>query len=88
MPNIESARKELRKVKKRAEANRLWTSSISDLMKNSKKLIEKKEIQKAEALVLKAIQILDKAAQRNVIKKGAADRKKSRLVKKLNQIKK
>lgn len=88
MPNIESARKELRKAKKRTVANRLWTSSISDLMKNSKRLIEKKEIQKAEALVLKALQILDKAAQRKVIKKGTADRKKSRLIRKLNQIKK
>ena len=45
-----------------------------------KKLIASKKITEAIALVNSAYKAIDKAAKGNTIKKGAADRKKSRLM--------
>jgi small subunit ribosomal protein S20 len=42
--------------------------------------------QDAQTLYQQAASLLDKAAQKGVIKKGMANRKKSRLARKLNQI--
>ncbi len=85
MPNKKSAAKELRKSAKRALRNFKAKKAIKEVVKDSKKLIEAKEKSAAES-VKKAIKLLDKAAAKKIIKKNAAARKKSRLVKKLNQI--
>lgn len=50
-------------------------------------LLETKKIKEAEALVPKAYKTLDKAAKTGVIKKNAASRKKSRLMKLLRKAK-
>jgi len=83
MPNKKSAAKELRKSAKRAIRNYKVKKAIKDAVKNSRRLIESKEKQAAET-VKAAIKLLDKAAAKKIIKKNAAARKKSRLMKKLN----
>ncbi len=85
MPNKKSAMKELRKSTKRAIRNYKVKKAIKDVVKDSKKLIEASEKGAAEK-VKSAIKLLDKAAAKKIIKKNAAARKKSRLVKKLNAI--
>jgi len=85
MPNKKSAMKELRKSTKRAIRNFKVNKAIKEAVKDSKKLIEAKEKSAAET-VKKAIKLLDKAAAKKIIKKNAAARKKSRLVKKLNAL--
>jgi small subunit ribosomal protein S20 len=84
MPNIESAKKELRKGAKRNARNSNIEKNLKDLVKKSRKAIETKDV-KAKDLVAKTMKALDKAAQKGIIKKNTRDRRKSRLHKKLNQ---
>ena len=81
MPNIQSAKKELRKMKKRAAANKLRRDGFKDSIKKAIKTPS------ADALKL-AQKALDKAAKAGVIKKNTAARKLSRLMKKLAAAKK
>jgi small subunit ribosomal protein S20 len=83
MPNLASAKKELRKSIKRNEHNRKIKEGLKKLTKQSLKAIEAKE-EKAKELVSKTLKALDKAAQKKVIKKNTSNRKKSRLHLKLN----
>jgi len=87
MPNIKSAAKEYRKNIKRRAFNNNIEVRIKDLTKKSQKAIEAKDT-KAEELVRQTMKALDKAAQKGVLKKNAADRKKSRLNLRLNKSKK
>jgi len=76
MPNIQSAKKELRKTKKRAALNKLRRDNFKDSIK--------KAIKAPTADAIKAAQqALDKAAKAGVIKKNTASRKLSRLMKRL-----
>ena len=81
MPNIQSARKELRKAKKRAALNKLRRDGFKDAIK--------KAIKTPATDTIKAAQkALDKAAKNGVIKKNTASRRLSRLMKKLAVAKK
>ena len=84
MPNSASAKKELRKSKKRQTRNSKTENNLKDLIKKSRRAIEAKD-SSAKELVMKTLRALDKAASKGVIKKNASNRKKSRLSKKLNQ---
>ncbi|OGZ42395.1 MAG: 30S ribosomal protein S20 [Candidatus Portnoybacteria bacterium RIFCSPLOWO2_02_FULL_39_11] len=92
MPIKESAKKELRKAKKRRVLNVRRQKTMKDALKNIKKLIlsgkadlssGKKD--EAKKMLSIAYQAIDKAAKRGVIKKNAAARKKSRLMKAINK---
>lgn len=87
MPNIKSAKKELRKSKKRAVYNKKIKDDLKSLVKKSRKAIEAGDA-KADELVAKALKAFDKAAQKGIIKKNTKNRKKSRLQQKLNVSKK
>jgi len=87
MPNVKSAKKELRKSDKRKKYNKKIKSNLKQLTKKSQKAIEAKD-GKAKELIGQALKAIDKAAQKGVIKKNTRDRKKSRLQKKLNKISK
>ena len=84
MPNTPSAKKELRKAKKRQTRNAKIENNLKNLIKDSRRAIEAKNAQ-AKELVAKTLKALDKAAKQSVIKKNTRDRKKSRLQKKFNQ---
>ena len=83
MPNLKSAKKELRKSKKRQEVNTKIKDNLKSLIKKSRKAIDAND-KNASELVMKAFKALDKAAQKGVIKKNNRDRKKSRLHSRLN----
>ena len=85
MPNIKSAIKELRKSKKLADHNRNITKKMTDLIKKTRKAIDKKE-KEAEKLLKDTLKAIDKAGQKGIIKRNTRDRKKSRLQQKFNQI--
>lgn len=79
MPIIKSAKKALRSSSKKRVYNLRRQKKVEIAVKDVKKLVAGKkgdEALKALSLVYKA---LDKAAKAGTIKKGAADRKKSRL---------
>jgi len=85
MPITKSAKKELRKSKKRRLINKTVKLGVKKLVKDSKKLIEAKEVEKANELIRKSIKAIDKAVKKGVLKKNTGNRKKSRLMKKYNK---
>lgn len=76
MPNIQSAKKELRKMKKRVALNKARREAFKEAVK--------KALKTKSADAIKAAQkALDKAAKTGVIKKNTAARRLSRLMKKI-----
>lgn len=85
MPIKESAKKELRKAAKRRTFNLSRQKAMKDSLKKVKKLITGNKKDDAKKLIPAAYQAIDKAVKRGIIKKNAAARKKSRLMKSLNR---
>ena len=83
MPNLKSAKKELRKGNRRAAQNEAVSQEVKKMVKGSRRAIEAKSAD-AKDMVKQTIKTLDKAAKKGVIKKNTASRKKSRLQKRLN----
>lgn len=88
MPQKKSAAKALRQSKKIAIHNKTIKDNVKNLIKKTKKAVETKAGDKALESVKEAIKAIDKAAQKKIIKKNTAARKKSRLMKKVNSLKK
>ena len=86
MPNIKSAKKELRKGKKRHVYNKKIKDNLKALIKKCLKAVAAGDA-KGEEMVRQALKAIDKAAQKGVIKKNTRDRKKSRLHRKFNKSK-
>lgn len=79
MAITKSAKKALRQSIKRREKNIIYKDKMKKLVKELRFLIASKKIDDAKKLLPQVYQILDKSAKVGVIKKNAADRKKSRL---------
>ena len=79
MANKQAAMKSLRQDKKRHERNTAKRSELRTLTKKVRTLIEKPSREEAD-IVLKTLESkLDREVKKNVIKKGSASRKISRL---------
>lgn len=79
MPITKSAKKALRGSAKKHVFNLRTKKKLTDAVKDAKNVaVGKDKAAAAKALSL-AYKAIDKAAKRGLIKKGAADRKKSRL---------
>ncbi|MFH1890874.1 MAG: 30S ribosomal protein S20 [Candidatus Kuenenbacteria bacterium] len=88
MPKLKSSAKRLRQSKKRAEQNKKVKATLEYLFHQFKKSLEGKDAEKAGEWSKKLIKAIDKAAQKRVLKKNTAARKKSRMMKKVNQLSK
>lgn len=86
MANTQSAKKELRKSVKRNAANRQASNTMKKAVKTNLKKVEASD-KSVLTDIPKTIKAIDKAAKKGVIKKQAANRKKSRLMKKINTVK-
>ena len=87
MANIKSSIKRARQNIKRRDFNRYYRSSARTFIKRARAQIESKDLENAEQTVHQAIKVLDKAAQKNIIHRNNAARRKSRLMKALNKAK-
>ena len=76
-----SAKKAYRSSLKKRVFNLRRQQAVDQVVKKIKKLVSEKKIEEAKKLIPLAYKAFDKAAKEHTIKKGAADRKKSRLVK-------
>ena len=83
MPITQSAKKALRQGKRKRVTNVKYLAKIRIVTKQIKKLTQENKTKDAQALLPKIYQALDKAAKKDVIKKNAASRKKSRITKAL-----
>ena len=83
MPITSSAKKALRQNVARRKKNLQKKEAYKKIVKEFRKLVASKDLEKAKSILGKAFQSLDKAAKSGTIKKNKASRLKSRLAKKL-----
>ena len=86
MPHRQSAVKHMRADKKKRDRNRHRKSELRTVLNKAEGKIAEGSVEEAQALYLQVASHLDRAAQKGIIKKGMANRKKSRLARRLNQI--
>jgi small subunit ribosomal protein S20 len=79
-----SAQKAARVAQRKEERNKPVRSSVKTYVTKARKLILQKDLDAAQEAVQQATQALDRAAQKGVIHRNNAARRKSRLVKRLN----
>jgi len=85
LANTKSAMKNIRKSERRRERNRVFRARARTLVKQTRRLIGDGELEQAQSTAQLAAKALDKAAQRRIIHPNNASRRKSRLMKELNQ---
>ncbi len=85
MPNTTSARKQVRVDQRRQLRNKSIQSLCKTNITKAEKLIFSGELESAQAAATVAISSLDRAAEKGVIHPNNAARRKSRLMKKLNE---
>jgi small subunit ribosomal protein S20 len=86
LPNIHAAEKAMRRSAKLKVRNRGSVSRARSQVKQATTVIAAGNPADAEKATLAAIRALDQAAQKGIIKKNNAARRKSRLMKKLNAL--
>ena len=84
MPNIKSAKKRVKVIAKKKVNNNDFRSSMRTAIKNVEKANDKKDAM--EKLNI-AVQRIDKAVSKGLVHKNYASRQKSRLTKKVNDMK-
>ncbi len=85
MPNTRSARKQVRVTQRRYLRNRSIKSLCKTNITKAERLIFSGELESAQEAAVTAISSLDRAAEKGVIHPNNAARRKSRLMKKLNE---
>jgi len=85
LPRIKSAQKQVRVSEKRRLRNKSIRSRAKTNITKVEKLIFSGELELAREAVVAAISSLDKAAEKGIIHPNNAARRKSRLMKKLNE---
>jgi len=79
MPIKKSAKKYMRVTEKKTAHNKIIKGVFRNAIKKTREAVTKNDLDEAKKWLPVAIKSLDKAAQKNVIKKNSAARKKSRL---------
>jgi small subunit ribosomal protein S20 len=85
LANTKSAIKRIRSSEKRRLRNRQFRTQARTYVKRARAQIEAGELEEAEKSVAEAIRALDKAAEKGIIHRNNAARRKSRLMLHLNQ---
>ena len=86
MPNIKSAIKRVKQTNKKNAQNASQKSALRTSIKTFETAVSNNDIENAKTALLKATKSLDKAATKGLLHKRTADRKKSRLAKKYNEL--
>jgi small subunit ribosomal protein S20 len=83
LANIKSAIKRNKQNEKKRIRNRIYLGTARTFVAKARTAINGKDVEAAKAATLQAISALDKAAQKGVVHKNNAARRKSRLAKQL-----
>ena len=86
MANKKSAIKRLRSMDRRRLRNRTYKGGARTAVRKARHLIEQGHVEEAREAVRVAVSALDKAAEKGIIHKNNAARRKSRLMQQFNQI--
>ena len=84
MANIKSAKKRIKVTETKTSQNRMIKSALKTTIKKFETALTANNAEEAKALFVNASKALDMAAQKGVVHKNMAARKKSRLAAKLN----
>ena len=87
MPNIKSAVKRVNVIEKKTLRNNMIKSAYKTAVKTFEKEVEAGNKENATETFKAAVQKIDQACSKGVIKNNTASRKKSKLAKKLNTLK-
>ncbi len=87
MANIKSSKKGIKVIAKKTEANHDYKARVKNSIKACEKAIAAKDTNAATEAVKKVQKNIDKAVSKGVMKKNTADREKSRLNKKVKDMK-
>ena len=85
LPSSKSVQKSARVAQRKHDRNKPIRGAVKTYITKAEKLISSNELESAKETVGVAIRALDKAAEKGVIHHNNAARRKSRLMKKLNQ---
>lgn len=85
MANIRSAIKRARQNVRRRERNLRFRSAARTYIKKTRQLIAEGELEGAQEAARRAISTLDKAAEKGILHRNNVARRKSRLMRHLNQ---
>jgi len=85
LPNTSSAQKQVRVTQRRQMRNKSIRSLCKTSITKAERLIFSGELEAAQEAAVAAISSLDRAAEKGVIHPNNAARRKSRLMKKLNE---
>jgi len=83
LANTRSAKKRIRQNEKHRVRNRVYRGRARTFVKNARLAIDTGDIDAARTATLEAVSELDQAAQKGVLHKNNASRRKSRLMKSL-----
>ncbi|TLD42791.1 MAG: SSU ribosomal protein S20p [Candidatus Jettenia ecosi] len=87
MPTTDSAKKRLKQNKKHNLRNKTRKSVLKTQVKKFLSLLKEGNAETAAAELRLTVKKLDKSVAKGILRKNTANRKKSKLTKKLNQIK-
>ncbi|MDE0012551.1 MAG: 30S ribosomal protein S20 [Candidatus Poribacteria bacterium] len=82
----QSAKKHARADEKKRIRNRHRKSTLRTVLKQTEIALDEGNVETAQALCKSVVSLLDRAAGKGVIKKGTANRQKSRLIRKLHAL--
>jgi small subunit ribosomal protein S20 len=85
LANTKSAIKRIRSAERRRRVNQIHRSRARTYVKRARRLVEAGRLEEAQAVAQEAMSSLDRAAQKGVIHKNNAARRKARLMHSLNQ---
>lgn len=87
MANTKSSKKDLRRIAKRRVRNQQAKSALKTYVKKVRVTATGSDAETAKSALVAAVSALDKAAQRGIIHKNQAARRKSRIAKAANKAK-
>lgn len=88
MANIKSAIKRNKQNEKRRLRNRLFRGRARTFVRKARTIIVDGNVEDARAATIQAISALDKAAEKGILHKNNAARRKGRLMKRLAELEK
>jgi small subunit ribosomal protein S20 len=80
LPNIKSVIKDVKKSRERHARNIAVKSKIKTFVKKAKAVLGSGDAQASQQAIAAAASVIDKAAEKGIIHKNAAARRKSRLM--------
>ena len=87
MANVKNAVKKIKQINKTTLAHQQLKSTVKNSIKNTDKAVAANDKENAEKYLKLAIKSLDNAKVKGLVHKNKVDRVKSRLTKKVNNIK-